>query len=156
MFGNGKDASKQPGGRPSSGAPQIGGVNTIDEQTTIKGDIEAGGDIRIDGKLIGNLSCQAKVIIGERGRVEGDIDCEQALVEGTYTGNIVVRDLLTIKDTARLSGSIRACRMAVGSGSLIDGRCTVTGEAEVTTPTKPLAKAAKPASPSTNGVHVGA
>ncbi|WP_116124955.1 polymer-forming cytoskeletal protein [Lewinella sp. IMCC34183] len=155
MFGNGKEHSK-PANRSTGAAPASGGVNTIDAHTTIKGDVEAGGDIRIDGKLIGNLSCRAKVIIGETGHVDGDIDCDQALVEGTYTGNIVVRELLTIKDTARLSGSIRASKMAVGSGSLIDGRCTITGSAEITSaPPKPLPKPEKETK-STNGVSVGA
>ncbi len=158
MFGNGKEV-KKPGtsSSPGSSGPAASyGVNTIDEHTTIKGDVEAGGDIRIDGKLIGNLSCRAKVIIGEQGQVEGDIECEHALVEGKYTGNILVRDLLTIKDTARMSGSIRACKMAVGSGSMIDGRCTVTGDAGITAAPPAPKPEPKPQPKATNGAAVGA
>ena len=126
MFGNGKEAPKNTPGRPSS--PVSAGVNTIDEHTSIKGNIQAGGDIRIDGKLEGDLVCKAKLIIGERGHITGDVDCQNAMIEGTFSGTIIVRDLLTLKDTARVKGTIRASKMAVGSGCLIDGQCTVTGD----------------------------
>ncbi len=126
MFGNGKETPKKsPGAMPS--APS-GGVNTIDEHTSIKGNIQAGGDIRIDGKLDGDLVCKAKLIIGERGSITGDVDCQNAMIEGTFSGTIIVRDLLTLKDTARVKGNVRASKMAVGSGCLIDGQCTVTGD----------------------------
>ena len=127
MFGNGKETPKKTPG-PSGGPTTPAGVNTIDEHTSIKGNIQAGGDIRIDGKLDGDLICKAKLIIGERGSVTGDVDCQNAMIEGTFQGTIIVRDLLTLKDTARVKGNVRASKMAVGSGCLIDGQCTVTGD----------------------------
>ncbi len=145
MFGNGKETPKNTPGRATP-APS-GGVNTIDEHTSIKGNIQAGGDIRIDGKLDGDLVCKAKLIIGERGSITGDVDCQNAMIEGSFSGTIIVRDLLTLKDTARVKGNVRASKMAVGSGCLIDGQCTVTGDKD------PAAGFSKPSS---NGSMNGA
>jgi cytoskeletal protein CcmA (bactofilin family) len=50
--------------------------------TTIIGNIQSNGDIRIDGILKGNLSSKAKILIGAEGAVEGDIDGKQADVLG--------------------------------------------------------------------------
>lgn len=139
MFGNnsGKDAKKTD--VPSrSGAPSAGGgVNTIDAKTTIEGDLKAGGDIRIDGTMIGNLNCQAKLIIGPQGRIEGDVECVNAVVEGTFQGNLLVKDMLNLQETAKVSGDIRAKKMAVKAGCEINGTCTVTGNAAPTAAKKP-------------------
>ena len=140
MFGNnGKDSKKKnntsgrstPNGRPTgNGSTSGGGVNTIDENTTIEGDLKAGGDIRIDGKLIGNLTCEAKLIIGPRGHIDGDVECLNAVVEGSFEGSLLVRDMLNLRETAKLTGDIRAKKMAVAAGCTISGTCTVTGDAE--------------------------
>lgn len=141
MFGNsGKDAKKKTenvsrgsSSRSSSGGSSgaaTGGVNTIDESTTIKGNLEAGGDIRIDGKLIGDLVCKAKLIIGVKGVIDGDVDCANAMVEGGFNGNLLVREMLTLKDTAKVTGSIRAKKMAVSAGCKISGECQVTGDSD--------------------------
>ena len=59
--------------------------------TTITGNVESNGDIRIDGKIIGNLHAKAKVIIGASSVVEGDITGKHADVLGTVTGKIKIR-----------------------------------------------------------------
>ena len=60
-------------------------------ETTVTGNISASTDIRIDGILQGNLDCQGKVIIGEQGRVQGDIKAVNAEIMGTVCGNICSR-----------------------------------------------------------------
>ncbi|HQW83823.1 MAG TPA: polymer-forming cytoskeletal protein, partial [Ferruginibacter sp.] len=62
--------------------------------TTITGDLESNGDIRIDGILKGNLKGKAKIIIGTEGLVEGNINGLQADIMGHVTGNIQVQELL--------------------------------------------------------------
>ena len=126
MFGNnnGKDTKKNDGPSRSSTQSSGGGVNTIDAKTIIEGDLKAGGDIRIDGTLIGNLNCQAKLIIGPKGRIEGDVECINAVVEGSFKGNLLVKDMLNLRESAKVSGDIRAKKMAVMAGCEISGTCT--------------------------------
>lgn len=126
MFGN----SNSKDGKTSNGTPQSspsggGGVNTIDAQTSITGDLKAGGDIRIDGTLKGNLVCEAKLIIGPKGRIEGDVTCLNATIEGAFKGNLVVREMLTLQATADVTGDVKAKKMAVLGGCQISGTCTV-------------------------------
>lgn len=124
MFGNNKD-NKSSSSTPSPSSGGGGGVNTIDAQTSIKGDLKAGGDIRIDGSLTGNLICEAKLIIGPKGRIEGDVTCKNATIEGTFKGNLIVKESLTIQATAKVEGDVKAAKMAVLSGGQVAAICSV-------------------------------
>ena len=74
--------------KTKSGETITGGNGTtiIGAGTIINGDITSNGDIRIDGTIIGNLSSKAKVLIGQDGVVEGDINGQQADIMGKVTG----------------------------------------------------------------------
>ena len=54
-------------------AVPTGSASLIGSGTSLKGDITSSGDLRIDGTLVGNIICSAKVIIGANGVVEGDV-----------------------------------------------------------------------------------
>ncbi|CAH0999798.1 hypothetical protein LEM8419_01098 [Neolewinella maritima] len=138
MFGGSKEKKSPKRERPSTAGSRgqtvtsAGGVNTIDTHTTITGDLEAGGDIRIDGKLIGNLRCQGRVIIGTTGLIEGDVDCIDGLIEGTYRGKIVAQELLTLRESSAVMGTLRARRLAMEAGCTLEGQVTVTEQSATT------------------------
>ncbi|MFK8161049.1 MAG: polymer-forming cytoskeletal protein [Lewinella sp.] len=126
MFGNNNSKdTKSSNGTPTPTSGGIGGVNTIDAHTAITGDLKAGGDIRIDGSLNGNLVCEAKLIIGPKGHIEGDVTCLNATIEGSFKGNLVVKEMLTLQATAKVNGDVKAKKMAVLGGCQISGTCTV-------------------------------
>lgn len=52
--------------------------NIIGNGTLIKGEVESNGDIRIDGKVVGSVKSTGKVVIGQNGIVEGEINCKTA------------------------------------------------------------------------------
>ena len=51
------------------------GINIIGIGTKITGDVNSNGDIRVDGSLNGKLITKGKVVIGETGKVKGEISC---------------------------------------------------------------------------------
>lgn len=91
--------------------------------TTISGDIESNGDIRIDGTLKGNLRAKAKVIIGAGGMVEGDIEGQQADIMGHVTGKIKVQDLLYLHGSSVLNGDIYAGKLQIEPTAAFNGKC---------------------------------
>jgi len=59
--------------------------------TTIRGEIESNGDIRIDGQLIGTIRSKGKVVVGQSGVVEGEMICAQADISGELnTGRLTI------------------------------------------------------------------
>ncbi len=100
-------------------------INLINEGTLIKGDISANGDIRIDGELRGNINARGRLVIGPKGKVEGEIDCNNIEVSGYIKGKIAVSELLTMKSSARIYGDVVAGKLSVEPGSLFTGTCTM-------------------------------
>lgn len=91
--------------------------------TTITGDLESNGDIRIDGILKGNLSGKAKIIIGAEGKVEGDIEGLQADIIGHVTGTIRVQELLYLHGNTVVHGDIYAGKLQVEPSAVFNGKC---------------------------------
>jgi cytoskeletal protein CcmA (bactofilin family) len=98
-------------------------INIIRGGTEIKGDIICKGDIRIDGKLVGNLVSEGKVVVGEQGVVEGTIKCANATISGGVKVNIVVNELLSLKSTANLVGEISTNKLQIEPGANFSGNC---------------------------------
>jgi cytoskeletal protein CcmA (bactofilin family) len=95
----------------------------ISSGTTITGDIDCNGDIRIDGVLKGNLKGKAKIIIGTDGTVEGNINGLQADIMGRVTGNITVQELLYLHGNTKVHGDIYAGKLQVEPSAVFNGQC---------------------------------
>src|SRR5687767_668693 len=107
-------------------APGTGAATIIAAGTTLKGDIASNGDIRIDGTLQGNIQCQAKVVIGANGSVDGDISGQQADIMGKVTGTIKVKELLQLKGGSYVSGNLYAGKLQIEPSANFNGQCHMT------------------------------
>lgn len=103
-------------------------INLIGAGTEIIGDVNSNGDIRIDGTLKGNLKTAGKVVIGETGKVEGEINCKNSDVLGAINGKIKVGELLSLKATAKVFGDITTKKLAIEPGSQFTGNCKMSEE----------------------------
>jgi cytoskeletal protein CcmA (bactofilin family) len=101
----------------------LGAVNLISSTTSVTGEINTESDIRIDGTLIGNMITKGRLIIGANGKIEGDIQCKSAEIEGEIKGKIVVAELLSLKTTALFSGDIITGQIMIEPGAIFSGNC---------------------------------
>lgn len=101
--------------------------NRISKGAVIEGEIKSETDIRIDGRIKGILNCSAKVVVGQSGEFEGDIQCKEAALEGRIVGKIEVNGLLFIKKTAAITGEVFYKRLIVEEGASISGTLTMSG-----------------------------
>ncbi|MCW0295052.1 polymer-forming cytoskeletal protein, partial [Klebsiella pneumoniae] len=69
------------------------------------------------------LNCKSKVIIGPTGVVEGEIRCANAVIEGRFQGNLQVKELLNIRDTAEVEGEVTTNKLLVQSGAKFNVSC---------------------------------
>lgn len=130
MFGS-KDTKKDiPNKKPStsSPSPSSNSINSIVTGTQIDGKIKSTNDFRIDGTLIGTLDCKGKVIIGQTGVVDGEIKCANALIEGKFDGHLSVKELLSVKDSAKITGEIVTDKLLVQSGAVFNVQCQMGGQ----------------------------
>jgi cytoskeletal protein CcmA (bactofilin family) len=100
-----------------------GQTTIIASGTEVKGDIEAKGDIRIDGILTGNLTASSKVLIGTSGVVRGDVTGEKVEVLGKVTGNIKVAGMLILKGNSIVKGNVYTRQLQVAPTASFNGEC---------------------------------
>ena len=124
MFKNKKEENKRNDAVPASS----GSNNSIVTGTKLEGTINANSDIRIDGELVGKLFCKGRVIIGPTGMVDGEVDCQNAIIEGKFTGNLKVAELLNVKETASISGDIKTDKINIQAGASFNGNCSMGGQ----------------------------
>lgn len=89
----------------------------------LKGNIEAQGPVRIDGKLIGDLSSKGKVVLGETAGVEGTIIAQNAEISGQFKGMLEISEMLVIKASAQIDGDIFCKKMVMEAGATFMGNC---------------------------------
>lgn len=101
-------------------------VSMISSSTEITGNIITNGDIRIDGSLIGNISSALRIVLGEEGKIEGNIVCNNCEIAGMIHGDVTVNETLAIKGTANIHGNISANKLIIEQGAIFCGNCTMT------------------------------
>jgi len=126
MFGSKKNENTVKKSNNISAGPSHA-LNSLVQGTTVNGTVTSESDIRVDGTLTGDLNCAAKIIIGSSGMVEGDVKCENALIEGSFKGNLVVRDTLHIRENAKIEGDIRTEKLIVDQGAVFNVSCNMGG-----------------------------
>ncbi len=108
---------------------EIGGQpNRIEKNTKITGNIESEADFRIDGKLDGNVKTSGKVVIGKDGYIHGKVECVNADIEGSFNGELLVSDLLSLKASAVIEGTVEVSKLAVEPGATFNATCSMKGK----------------------------
>lgn len=112
---------------------EIGGQpNRIEKNTRIKGDIVSEADFRIDGKLDGNVKTSGKVVIGKDGYIHGKVECVNADIEGKFNGELLVSELLSLKSSAVIEGTVSVAKLSVEPGATFNATCSMKGHGAAT------------------------
>ena len=113
-----------------------GQPNRIEKNTIIKGDITSEADFRIDGKLEGNVKTSGKVVIGKGGLIKGKVECVNADIEGNFNGELFVSELLSLKSSAQIDGTVNVAKLAVEPGATFNAACSMGKNASSAPPHK--------------------
>lgn len=103
-------------------------VCTITKLTEITGNIITENDIRIDGQIKGNIVSHSRVVVGKAGNIEGNIECANCDIWGVVKGNVTVKEVLTLKETANLVGDMKTNKLVIEQNATFLGNCTMTQE----------------------------
>ena len=89
----------------------------------VEGDIKCKGDFRIDGKLKGNIYTEGKLVLGEKGVIQGEIKSIRLEVLGKIKGHVDVRDMLIIKSGAEVIANVVVEKLLVEENAFFSGKC---------------------------------
>lgn len=101
-------------------------INLVGTGTEITGNIVSNGDLRIDGILNGNMNISGKVVVGESGKIKGEITCKNADISGAVDGKLIISELLSLKSTSKITGDIIVGKLAIEPGTQFTGHCEMS------------------------------
>lgn len=102
----------------------------ITRGTILEGNIKTPGNLRIEGRVIGNLITKSKAALAQSSYVDGNILAQNAEVAGEVKGKVEVSEMLILKPTCVIHGEIVTNRLIVESGATFNGGCTMGAHIE--------------------------
>ena len=97
--------------------------NIIGKGTILNGNMETFGNIRVEGKVIGNIKTKSKAAFGHSSQVDGNILAQNAEIAGHVSGTVEVTEQLVLKPTAVIDGDIITNKLIVEAGAAFNGSC---------------------------------
>jgi cytoskeletal protein CcmA (bactofilin family) len=85
-------------------------LTIIGEHAKIEGKFDIADSIQIECEVGGDLQVGGKLVIGEKGSVNANVQTVDAIIMGQYEGNMVASGNVEITSTGRVSGNIHTDR----------------------------------------------
>ncbi|TAG03893.1 MAG: polymer-forming cytoskeletal protein [Betaproteobacteria bacterium] len=112
--------------RKKSHVPQKQIDSLIGASTTIRGDIDFVGGLRVDGKVQGHIHCHndgvATLVISEKAQVDGEIRVSHVVIDGTVNGPVYATEYLELLPNAKINGDVSYKTLEMQVGAVVDGR----------------------------------
>ena len=116
--------------------------------TTVAGDAEFKGMLRVDGHFTGRIrSEKGSLIVSAGGVVEANIEVASAKINGTVNGDIIATGRIEFGRSARVNGNIQTPALVIEEGAVFEGSCRMQ-----TQPRADAAKASKAEAPRPSAV----
>ena len=98
----------------------------ISSGVEIKGDINSQGSIRIDGQVEGNINIKGDLILGEKGKIKGEVKAGNIIIAGKLEGKATAGTRFEIAATGSITGDINATTLIIDEGGTLDGNSRMT------------------------------
>ena len=94
--------------------------------TTIEGNLNFSGGMRIDGNVNGNvIATQGKsstLVLSEHARVNGEVTVTHLVVNGSISGPVSATEYMELQSKAKVNGDVHYKTLEIQLGAIIEGR----------------------------------
>lgn len=101
------------------------GFTHLLEGTKVKGKIETKSDIRIDGFVDGEIICDGKLILGNKGSLQVNLETTEVTIDGTYKGDVKASRQLTVGERGIVDGNINTPSLIIKQGAKVNGQVSM-------------------------------
>ena len=129
--------------RKTQGAAEWSGF--LERGTRLEGRLDSPGTLRIDSQVKGAITSESTIILGEEGRVEGELTANVVIIEGRVDGIIRARSKVDIQSKAIVAGDIQSPTLMIEPGAIFDGRCHIPAAKDASQPIVIPIRSAAPA-----------
>ena len=97
----------------------------IGSETRFEGIINTDETTRIDGEFKGTVNANGMLIIGETGKIFGDIFARDVMVAGEIKGNIQSKGKTDVAGTGRIYGDLVTRSLMIDENAVFQGQCAM-------------------------------
>ncbi|MBL7979665.1 MAG: polymer-forming cytoskeletal protein [Bacteroidetes Order II. Incertae sedis bacterium] len=101
-------------------------LNMVGPGATFEGVLRTKSDTIINGKVIGKIFVEGRLVINPEGFVEGEVNATNADIAGKITGDVNCDERLSLKSGGRVDGNISTKKLSVEDGASFTGKCSMT------------------------------
>jgi len=87
----------------------------------VRGDVESSGDLRVLGRLHGDVRAAGRVTIERRAELHGSIEARRVDVTGLVQGPVRATERIEVKTDATVLGDLFAPRILIADGARFEG-----------------------------------
>ncbi|MBQ4378284.1 MAG: polymer-forming cytoskeletal protein [Treponema sp.] len=99
-------------------------INTIiGLGSAVSGDVHANGFIRVDGDIDGNLESTGNIIIGDKARINGNINALSIVIGGIVLGDVYAPNGIKLLSTSAVIGNITTRNLEIEENVIFHGHC---------------------------------
>ncbi|WP_405325083.1 polymer-forming cytoskeletal protein [Fibrobacter sp.] len=98
----------------------------IGRNVQVNGNITGKTDLRIAGKVYGNVSIDGELILEKFALIEGDVKCGAAILAGSIKGDVDCKKKLVLQDNAKIIGNVKAEQLIINEGAIFQGSCEMS------------------------------
>src|SRR5271169_3866552 len=101
-------------------------ASLIGATTSVTGNVEFSGGLRIDGTVKGSVHCVdgekgGMLVVSESGRIEGEVRAGHLVVAGRIEGPVCAANLIELQPKARIAGDVRYRALEMHHGAVVEG-----------------------------------
>jgi cytoskeletal protein CcmA (bactofilin family) len=106
--------------------PQTQIDSLIGAGTTIEGNLNFSGGMRIDGQVNGNVvAAQGKpstLVLSEHARVNGEVNVTHLVINGAISGPVFASEYMELQSKAKVNGDVHYTTLEIQLGAIVEGR----------------------------------
>lgn len=107
---------------PSNSPPAARNTETlVDGGVILHADIRIEGSLIFHGVLFGNLSVRDTVYVGPKATIEGNVEANEARIEGRITGDLKAKERVDLLPGSRLQGDVYTSSLRIEEGAVLRG-----------------------------------
>jgi cytoskeletal protein CcmA (bactofilin family) len=102
-------------------------ASIIDRHSSFDGNFRSQRDLRVDGELKGNVTCEGTLFVSEGATIAATVQAEHISVAGELSGEIRCRGRFQILPSGRVRANVSTGSLVIQEGAIYEGQLEMAG-----------------------------
>lgn len=95
----------------------------VGEGAIFQGNLVVKDTVRVDGEVKGDVKTESVLIVGSKGRIDGNIEADTIFAGGLIKGDLCAKNKTEISSTGKIFGDIKTKILVIDENAVFQGRC---------------------------------